>query len=33
MTEPQMMELHHAACFHAGRELTPEELRGVLLRQ
>jgi len=30
MTEDEVTALHEAACLEAGRELTPDELRGLL---
>ena len=33
MTELDVLALHRAACLQAGRELTPEELRGLVSRQ
>jgi hypothetical protein len=32
MTEADVVALHLAACEHAGRELTPDELRCLLTR-
>jgi len=33
MTEDDVIELHLAACEHAGRELTPAEARALIRRQ
>lgn len=33
MTEAEAVELHEAACLEAGRELTPDELQALALRQ
>lgn len=33
MTEDDVVALHTAACEQAGRELTADELRGLLVRQ
>jgi hypothetical protein len=33
MTEDDILKLHQAACEAAGRELTADELRGLLGRQ
>lgn len=33
LTEPEAVGLHEAACLQAGRELTPGEMLGLLLRQ
>jgi hypothetical protein len=30
LTEGEAVALHEAACIRAGRELTPDELRGLL---
>ena len=33
MTEDNVIELHLAACEQAGRELTADELRGLVGKQ
>ena len=33
MTEDEALALHQAACEEAGRELSPDELRGLLGKQ
>ena len=33
MTEDDVVEPHLAACEHAGRELTADELRGLVGKQ
>jgi len=33
LTEDEAVELHLAACEHAGRELTPAEARALVTKQ